>query len=105
MHIRQMAYLCMPGGYFGGRTSENSPSTHSGEYHPGLRPLRRAVVPEVGEPAVRVMRARVVRVQRATVAQLQIGFRNHPPSLRAVPLLFAPELRRTPLLRTQVNKD
>jgi hypothetical protein len=52
------------------------------------------VVPEDGEPAVGVIRARVVRVQSATAAQLQISFRNHSLSLREEPLLFAPELLR-----------
>ncbi len=45
----------------------------------GRSDVRRAVVPEDGEPAVFVVRARIVRVQRATVAQLQIGFRHAQP--------------------------
>ena len=49
------------------------------------------MVPEDGEPAIRIVHARVVDVQRAAVAQLQIGLRNHPPSVRAVPILFAPK--------------
>jgi hypothetical protein len=35
-------------------------------------------------------------VQRATVAQLQIGLRYHPPSLKAVTLLCFPKVLRTP---------
>ena len=48
----------------------------------GRTDVRRAVVPENGEPAVRPVRARVVHVQCATVAQLEISLRNHPPILR-----------------------
>src|SRR5215212_9837539 len=71
----------------------------------GGRPdVGRAVVPEDGEPTSCVIRSSVVGVQRAAVAQLEIGFRNHSPSLRPVPLLFAPELRRMPLSRTRVNR-
>ena len=40
------------------------------------------MMPEDSEPPVRV--TRVVHVQRATVAQLEICFRHPPPSLRAV---------------------
>src|SRR5215203_6992903 len=71
----------------------------------GGRPdVGRAVVPEDGEPTSCVIHSSVVGVQRAAVAQLEIGFRNHSPSLRPVPLLFAPELRRMPLSRTRVNR-
>jgi len=45
----------------------------------GRADVRRAVVPENGEPADCVVRASVVRVQRAAVAQLQIGFRHAQP--------------------------
>src|SRR5215204_5981532 len=70
----------------------------------GRRPyVRRAVVPEDSEPAVHVARPRVVGVQRAAVAQLQIGLRYHPSSLRVVTLLDSPELRRIHLPRTPVN--
>jgi hypothetical protein len=52
-------------------------------------------VPEDGETGVRVIRARIICVQRAAVTQLQIGLRNHALSLRAVPLFFVPELPRS----------
>ena len=54
--------------------------------------VRRAMVPENGEPAVRVIRARVVHMQRATVAQLQSGLCHHPPSLKALAGTGAPTI-------------
>ena len=72
-----------PSGCRAGRGCEKGPG--------GRADARGAVVPEDGEPAVRPVRARVVHVYRAAVAQHQIGFPYHPPSLKAVALLHPPK--------------
>ena len=62
------------------------------------------MVPENGELAIRIVRARDVDVWRAAVAQLQIGLRQHPPSLKDATLLYAPKVQRIYLPRTRVNR-
>src|SRR5215217_2642573 len=58
--------------------------------------------------AVGVTRARVVHMYRVTVAQLEIGLRHHPPSLRAVtdtgtPELLHPEARSLRSTRAEIE--